>query len=196
MSFLHLKDSFLKYSREKDKGSIETTKNLEKKQVVSQNLTYSKDIFVLSKFANFIMKNGEKATAEKTLEQTLCLLAKKGLSMGLAGKSSIEIITEAVRNVQPAFELRKARISGTTQFIPSILHPEKQENIGIRWILLFAREKKRRSQKMKNREYSFVYFLAQELLEAAKKQGNARQKRDEIHKLAEANRALAYQRWW
>ena len=83
-----------------------------------------------------------------------------------------------------------------SQFIPGAKKPQKQENLAIRWILDLAKEKQRKTKILKTKQYGFEYFLSQEILAAYKNESELKQKKLEIHKLAETNRALAYQRWW
>lgn len=151
-----------------------------------QNIGYEEKI--IQKLSNFIMQNGEKTKAYQIIKKVFLILSHKTL------KPPLTVVRDAIDNVKPIFELRKARISGSTQFIPALLQLQKQENVAIRWIVQSAKEKKRRKGVAK--DHAFESFLAQEIFDAFKLQGTARQKRDEIHKLAEANRTLAFQRWW
>ena len=80
--------------------------------------------------------------------------------------------------------------------IPGAKKPEKQSNLAVRWILALAKEKQKKAKTLKNRRYGIEFFLAQEIVFAYKNESELKQKKIEIHKLAETNRALAVQRWW
>ena len=105
--------------------------------------------------------------------------------------SSRHLIEQAICHVKPFVEVKKVRVAGTTYQVPAILEKHRQENFALKWILqsAFERHKKNPSQPLE-------YSLAFELYEASKKQGQARMKRNELHKLAEAHRAFAHFRWW
>ena len=168
-------------------------KNLSSLEILEQNnsISYKTIEFeekIIQKLANFIMREGKKTKAHQIVKKVFFILSQK------TSEPPLRIVSDAIKNVKPIFELRKARISGSTQFIPALLSLQKQENVAIRWIVESAKEKKRR--KGSTKDHAFEFFLAQELMDAFKLQGTARQKRDEIHKLAEANRTLAFQRWW
>jgi small subunit ribosomal protein S7 len=107
-----------------------------------------------------------------------------------------EVFTQAVKNVQPSFEFKRARIGGLYQMIPGAKKPEKQSNLAVRWLLTLAKEKQKKSKTLKNQSYGIEFFLAQEIVSAYKNESELKQKKVEIHKLAETNRALAVQRWW
>jgi ribosomal protein S7 len=106
--------------------------------------------------------------------------------------SAFDIFEQAIYNIKPLFELRKIRLSGTPQQFPAVLSRQRQEKIAIRWLVQAAQTKKKKSRS----SHGIDYFLALEILDAFKKQGELRQKRDEIHRTAERNRSLAHRRWW
>lgn len=101
------------------------------------------------------------------------------------------LFLQSIENVKPLFEVKRIRIAGTTQQVPSLVPFERQESLAIRWIIQGAKERKRKTVKL-----DFEECLALEILEAFKKQGSARHKRDDLHKIAEANRAYSHYRWW
>ena len=101
------------------------------------------------------------------------------------------LFLQSIENVKPLFEVKRIRIAGTTQQVPSLVPFERQESLAIRWIIQGAKERKRKTVKL-----HFEECLALEILEAFKKQGSARHKRDDLHKIAEANRAYSHYRWW
>jgi small subunit ribosomal protein S7 len=152
------------------------------------------------KFINLLMQDGKKVKAAKLFFDMLLFL-KKRLEKDIDKKSSIRkhfmhdlsvlhFLSQAVENVTPSLEVRKVRVSGTTYLVPAILSKKRQETIAIRWIIESARKKQN------NSILGFSECLADEIFDAYKKQGQARQKRDELHRLAEANRAYIRYRWW
>jgi len=101
------------------------------------------------------------------------------------------LFIQSINNIKPIFEVKRIRIGGSTYQVPSLVSFHRQESLAIRWIIQAARERKK-----KNPKINFEDCLALEILEAFKKQGNAHNKRDDLHKIAEANRAYSYYRWW
>lgn len=101
-----------------------------------------------------------------------------------------QLLQQAIDNIKPCFEVRKVRVGGTTYLVPAILRKKRQETLAIKWLIDSARLRKSKAS------ISFTESLSNELLDALKKQGQARQKRDELHKLAELNRAYTRYRWW
>lgn len=104
--------------------------------------------------------------------------------------TATSIVLQAINNVKPSLEVRKVRKSGRTILIPRIVPTTRQEVLAIRWIIESARQNRRKSR------LSFSECLALELFYAFQKKGQARQKRDELHKIAQANRAFLRFRWW
>jgi small subunit ribosomal protein S7 len=105
--------------------------------------------------------------------------------------SSNILVEQAVSHVKPFVEVKKVRVAGTTYQVPAILEKDRQENFALKWILQSAFERNK-----KNPSQGLEYSLALEIYEASKKQGQARLKRNELHKLAESQRAFAHFRWW
>ena len=107
------------------------------------------------------------------------------------GRPSIKgFVKDAISNVKPSLETRKKKIAGITRHVPSIVSPSRGEGLAIRWVLAAAKEKQRKGGK------NFSKCLSDELLDAYLKRGEARQKRDSLHKLAESNRSYVRYRWW
>ena len=158
----------------------------------------------VEKFTNFLMIHGKKMKAYTIFYESLNLLKKTKpknfLELGNKEFSSqqktsinfttLHIVFQAVENVKPNLEVRKVRIAGMTYQVPSLLSKKRQQTLAIRWIIDSAKKRKIHSK------LSFSECLSQEILDAYKKQGQARQKRDELHKIAEANRAYIRYRWW
>lgn len=151
------------------------------------------------KFVNFIMHDGKKLGATKQYIQTLEIFNRKlgtsslksQKSWGVQEKHSIlEHLTRAVENCMPTVEIRKVRVAGTTYLVPKLLEKKKQTSLAIRWIVEAATLKK------KSTHLSFAFCLADQLVECLYHQGYAVTKRNQLHSLAEANRASLRYRWW
>ena len=176
------------------------TSHIDKSLVSKDAKLFAEDmqnIPLLAKCISFIMKKGHKAKAATTMNTVLRMLQdlspqKKEVVHAL------DMIHVAINNVKPAFELRKARFGGRTQFIPATLPVHKQENQALRALVQTARMKhKKASHTNKHHEmYTFAYFLAQEIYDAYKHQGAACQAKHGIHKQAEHNRNHVRRRWW
>ncbi len=157
--------------------------------------------FFSEKFINLLMKDGKKLKAVKIFFDMLNLLQDRKLktpisvnvnteSLKWSEKSVLHILSQAVTNVRPSIEVRKVRVAGSTFLVPALLSRKKQETLAIRWIIESAKKRK------KNSKLNFSDCLADEITDASKKQGQARSKRDELHKIAEINRASIRYRWW
>ena len=155
----------------------------------------SSETRLMNRFLNFLTKKGKKSTAESIFSKTLYLLIKKAnegtITIPHEAHSIFTILDQAISNVKPFFEVKKVRVAGTTYQVPSLMKSKRQEGIAINWILQSASERKK-----KNPSQRFENCLAFEIFEAFQKQGQARMKRNELHKLAEANRAFSHFRWW
>lgn len=146
---------------------------------------------IFQKFLQNLLKKGKKKTAQSLLLKTIAQVEKMEL-----GVPTSVLFEKAVSNIQPSFEFKRARVGGMYQMIPGAKEQTKQQKLAIRWILEGARQKQRKTKLLKTHNYSFEYFLANELVASYKNESELKQKKLEIHKLAETNRALAYQRWW
>lgn len=135
---------------------------------------------VVSRFMNVVMKEGKKSVAEKIVYKSLDILAEK------SGKPPLEAFQKALDNARPQLEIKPRRIGGATYQVPIDVKPERGISIAMRWIRNFARAKKGKPMEIK---------LADELFDAFKGEGSAIKKRDDTHKMAEANKAFAHYRW-
>lgn len=149
-----------------------------------QNLRHS---VALEKFVNLLLIDGKKVKAWKLLMITLSHIQKKSKNGEL---SAPDILMSAFDHCSPSVEVRKVRVAGTTYLVPAVLPKKKQHALAMRWILEGAKKKKKTSS------LSFSHCLADEVVDAFLKQGYARSKRNELHRLAEANRASLRYRWW
>jgi small subunit ribosomal protein S7 len=137
----------------------------------------------LQKFINLCMIDGKKNKAQKIISKTLCRLAGYG--------DVVTFIMKAIDNVKPIIEVRRIRISGSTQLVPSIISRNRQESLAIRWIVEAAIKRRNTKKSM-----SLDQCLLAELIDAFQKIGTVRKRRDDLHKLAESNRGFAHYRWW
>ena len=134
----------------------------------------------LSRFINLLMYSGKKGVAERIVYSALEEAAAR------ASKPEIEVFTQAVENIKPTVEVRSRRVGGATYQVPVEVRPERARTLAMRWLLEAAR--KRNEKTMQRR-------LAIELFEACEERGTAFKKREDIHRMAEANRAFAHYRW-
>lgn len=136
-----------------------------------------------SKFINCLMLDGKKTTAQKVFYDALDEIAKRN---EVADSSSIEVFESAVENVKPYIEVRSKRVGGASYQVPMQVNRARQQSLAICWILGAVRDKKGRPMHLK---------LADELLSAYKKEGVAYTKRENTHRMADANKAFAHFAW-
>ncbi|AWK50432.1 30S ribosomal protein S7 [Clostridium beijerinckii] len=135
---------------------------------------------VVTKFINSIMEDGKRGVAQKICYDAFELMAKR------SGKDSLEVFEEAMNNVMPLLEVKARRIGGATYQVPIEVRPERRQTLGIRWMLIAARK---RGEKLMSER------VAGELLDASNNTGAAVKKREDTHKMAEANKAFAHYRY-
>jgi small subunit ribosomal protein S7 len=135
---------------------------------------------VLTKFMNKVMRDGKKSIAEKIVYGALDNIEQK------MKKSPLEVFHKALDNVKPEMEVRSRRVGGATYQVPMDVRPERAQALAIRWLVDYAR---------KRNEKTMTARLTGELLDASEERGNAIKKREDTHKMAEANRAFAHFRW-
>ncbi len=134
----------------------------------------------VERFVNNLMWQGKKSTARTLLYDALDLVAKR------TGEDPLEVFRKALINVSPALEVRSRRVGGATYQVPTEVRPDRRTALGIRWIIRYSRDR---------REKGMVNRLAGELLAAANGEGSAVKKREDTHRMAEANKAFAHFRW-
>ncbi len=134
-----------------------------------------------SKFINCLMWDGKKTVAQRIFYDALDIIAKR-----VKDKSPIEVFTEAVENVKPNIEVRSRRVGGAAYQVPMPVNPKRQQSLAIRWIIQAAREKKGKPMCQR---------LAEELLAAYNREGTAMARRENVHRMAEANKAFAHFAW-
>lgn len=135
---------------------------------------------LLSRLINDVMNRGKKSVAEGIVYGTLDIIEEK------AKEDPLEVLVRAIDNVKPKVEVRSRRVGGMTYQVPVEVDGERQLSLAIRWLLQFARARKAVSMKR---------ALAAELLDAFKNEGSAIRKRDDTHKMAQANKAFAHYKW-
>ncbi len=135
---------------------------------------------VLSKFMNAIMKDGKKSTAEGIVYSALDKVEER------AKQDPIQMFHQALENVMPSVEVRSRRVGGATYQVPVEVRTERRQALAIRWIITAARARN---------ENTMVDRLSGELLDAANNRGTSVKKREDTHKMAEANRAFSHYRW-
>ena len=135
---------------------------------------------LVSRFTNSLLKQGKKSIARDILYDALEMIGKK------SEKSPLDVFKKAMDNAAPLIEVRARRVGGATYQVPTEVRPERRTALAIRWLISNAKE---RSDK------SMAQRLAAELLDAANGQGGAVKKKDDVHRMAEANKAFAHFRW-
>lgn len=135
---------------------------------------------LISKFVHGIMWEGKKSIAETILYDALDIVGRK------LSEEPLKIFERAVENVKPVLEVRSRRVGGSTYQVPVEIRPERRQALAIRWIIQYARSRSEKSMKEK---------LAAEFLDAASNRGSSVKKREDTHKMAEANKAFAHYRW-
>ncbi len=135
---------------------------------------------LVTRLVNSIMLDGKKGVAQKIVYGAFEIVAEK------TGKDAVEAFDEAMQNIMPQLEVKARRVGGATYQVPMEVRPARKETLGLRWLTLYARN--RGEKTMKER-------LAGEILDALNSTGAACKKREDTHKMAEANKAFAHYRW-
>ncbi|AEI75074.1 30S ribosomal protein S7 [Candidatus Moranella endobia PCVAL] len=135
---------------------------------------------ILAKFVNLLMVDGKKSIAEAIVYTALDKLAQR------SGKDYLEVFEVALANVRPTVEVKSRRVGGSTYQVPVEVRPVRRNALAMRWIIEAAR---------KRSDQSMVLRLVNELYDATENKGNAVKKREEVHRMADANKAFAHYRW-
>jgi len=138
---------------------------------------------MLAKFINVVMRNGKKSVAERIVYGALDRIAEK---TGRKEQEAIELLSQALDNVKPVVEVKSRRVGGATYQVPVEVRAARRQTLAMRWVIEAARA---RSEK------SMAHRLAHELMDAAENRGAAVRKREDTHRMAEANKAFAHYRW-
>ena len=135
---------------------------------------------LVTKFVNVVMRDGKKAVAEGIVYKAFDMVAER------AKDDPLKVWERALGNVRPRVEVKSRRVGGSTYQVPVDVRPDRSLALGMRWLVEYARE--RNEKTMQDR-------LANEIVDAAQNRGNAVKKREDVHKMADANKAFAHYRW-
>jgi small subunit ribosomal protein S7 len=153
-------------------------RKLVKRREVTPDPRFSSPL--VTKFVNCLMVKGKKSTAERVFNNCMDIIEKR------TGQSGIQVFKQAVNNVKPVLEVRPRRVGGATYQVPMEVRHERRTALAFRWILQNARARN---------EHSMQECLASELVAASKSEGGAIKKKEDTHRMAEANKAFAHYRW-
>ena len=151
--------------------------NIAKRDVLPDPIYNSK---LVTRLVNNIMYDGKKGVAQKIVYDAFEIVKEK------TGKDPLEAFEAAMENIMPVLEVKARRVGGATYQVPMEVRPERRETLGLRWVTLYARNRSERTMKER---------LAGEIMDAINEQGGAFKKREDTHKMAEANKAFAHYRW-
>ena len=135
---------------------------------------------IVTKLINNIMLDGKKGVAQKIVYDAFDIIREK------TGKDPLEVFGEAMDNIMPVLEVQARRVGGATYQVPMEVRPERRQTLGLRWLTRYSRERSEKTMKER---------LANELMDALNGTGGAVKKREDTHKMAEANKAFAHYRW-
>ena len=135
---------------------------------------------VVTKLINQVMLDGKRGVAQKCVYDAFAMIAEK------TGRDAGEVFTQAMENIMPVVEVKARRVGGSTYQVPIEIRAERRQTLGLRWLVSYTRARNERTMKER---------LAGEIMDAANATGNAVKKKEDTHKMAEANRAFAHYRW-
>jgi len=135
---------------------------------------------LVSQIINKVLWKGKKESARRTVYEALELVEKRG------GQDAITTVKKAIENIRPQVEVRSRRVGGSSYQVPVEVRPRRANTLAVRWLVDFAR---------KRREKTMIERLANEILDASTRQGAAFKRKEDIHKMAESNKAFAHYRW-
>ena len=148
-----------------------------KREVLPDPVYQSK---VVTKLINNVMESGKKSLAQSIVYDAFDIVAEK------TGKNALEAFNEAMENVMPVLEVKARRVGGATYQVPMEIRSERRQALGLRWLVRYARERNEKTMKEK---------LANEIIDAVNSMGGAFKKKEDTHRMAEANKAFAHYRW-
>ena len=161
----------------KEGSKVPRRGNVPKREVLPDPLYNS---VLVTKLTNSIMLDGKKGVAQKVVYGAFEIIKDK------TGKEPMEVYTQALENIMPSLEVKARRVGGATYQVPIEVRPERRQTLGLRWITLYSRQRSERTMKER---------LANEIMDAVNSTGSAYKKREDTHKMAEANKAFAHFRW-
>ena len=151
--------------------------HIQKRDVLADPIYNSK---IVTRLINNVMLDGKKGIAQKIVYGAFEQVAEK------SGKDAMEVFEEAMNNIMPVLEVKARRIGGATYQVPIEVRPDRRQALALRWMTMFAR---------KRGEKTMVDRLAGEIIDAAANTGNAVKRKEDMHKMADANKAFAHYRW-
>ena len=135
---------------------------------------------LVTRFVNALMSAGKKSTAERIMYDAIDLIEER------TGQAGLEILKSAINNVRPVVEVKSRRVGGATYQVPVEVRPERRTTLALRWVITYSRARA---------EKTMAERLAAELMAAAKNEGTSVKKKEDTHKMADANKAFAHYRW-
>ena len=151
--------------------------HIQKRDVLADPIYNSK---VVTKLVNNIMLEGKKGVGQKIVYGAFNRISEK------TGKEALEVFEEAMNNIMPVLEVKARRIGGATYQVPIEVRPERRQALALRWLTVYSRKRGEKTQEER---------LANEIMDAANNTGAAVKKKEDMHKMAEANKAFAHYRW-
>ena len=151
--------------------------NIAKRDVLADPIYNSK---MVTRLVNSVMLDGKKGVAQKIVYEAFSMIQEK------TGNDPLETFEKAMENIMPVLEIKARRVGGSTYQVPMEIRPERRQTLALRWIVDFSRTRG---------EKTMAERLAAELLDAAANTGNAVRRKEEMHRMAEANKAFAHYRW-
>ena len=139
---------------------------------------YQSDL--IAKLINRVMLGGKKNTASRLVYAALEKVKKE------TGENPAEVLNKAIENIKPTLEVRARRVGGSTYQVPADVRPARQLSLALRWLVIYARDRKERGMQE---------CLSKEIIDAFNKTGNAMKKREDVHRMADSNRAFAHYSW-
>ena len=151
--------------------------NTAKREVLPDPLYNSK---LVTRLINNVMYDGKKGVAQKIVYDAFDIIKEK------TGKEPLEVFEAAMENVMPVLEVKARRVGGATYQVPMDVRPERRQTLGLRWITLYSRQRSEKTMKER---------LANEIMDAVNSTGSSFKKKEDTHKMAEANKAFAHFKW-
>ena len=161
----------------KEGSKVPRRGSIAKRDVLPDPLYNSK---IVTRLINNIMLDGKRGVAQKIVYGAFDIVAEK------SGKDALEVFEQAMENIMPQLEVKARRVGGATYQVPIEVRPDRRQTLGLRWLTTYSRNRSERTMKER---------LAAEILDAVNGNGGAAKKRDDTHKMAEANKAFAHFRW-
>jgi small subunit ribosomal protein S7 len=165
------------YYHKKEGSKVPRKGHIQKRDVLPDPLFNDK---VVTKLINNLMLDGKKGVAQKLCYDAFEIIRNK------TGKDPLEVFEQALNNIMPVLEVKARRVGGATYQVPMEVRPERRQTLGLRWLVNYSRARGERTMKER---------LAGEIMDATNSVGSAYKKKEDTHKMAEANKAFAHYRW-